>query len=141
MNEELNREVILQHYSNPSNYGKGLDDSYDIVKKKNDTCIDDVTYYIKIENGIIKDIKFDGEACAISIASSSIASENLIGKSISDALLYINQFSNMIDNKNYDEDILSDANAFCNIYKQNNRKNCAYLPYGALKNYLENYKS
>jgi NifU-like protein involved in Fe-S cluster formation len=45
----------------------------------------------------------------------------------------------MIDQKPYNEDTLKDACCFCDIYKQNNRRNCAYLPYRGLKKYLENY--
>ena len=139
MNDELKKEIILEHYSNPSNYEKIDDDSYVKIHESNGSCIDNLNFYIKIENNIIKDIKFEGEACAISMASSSIASENLIGKSITDAIIYINDFENMINQKPYKEDNLNEACCFCYIYKQNNRKNCAFLPYKGLKNYLENY--
>ena len=139
MNDELKKEIILEHYSNPSNYEKIDDDYYVKIHESNGSCIDNLNFYIKIENNIIKDIKFEGEACAISMASSSIASENLIGKSITDAIIYINDFENMINQKPYKEDNLNEACCFCDIYKQNNRKNCAFLPYKGLKNYLENY--
>ena len=139
MNDELKKEIILEHYSHPSNFEKIEDDSYVKIHENNGSCIDNLNFYIKIEDDVIKDIKFEGEACAISMASSSIASENLIGKSIEEATDYINYFENMINQKPYREDKLNEACAFCDIYKQNNRKNCAYLPYKGLKNYLENY--
>lgn len=141
MNDELRREIILEHYQNPSNYKKVEDDTYDKYNTNNESCVDNLNFYIKIENNIIKDLKFEGEACAISKASSSIATDNIIGKTIDDAINYINNFENMIDQKEYDENILHDACCFCDIYKQNNRKNCAYLPYKGLKKYLENYKA
>ena len=141
MEEEVKKAIILENYSNPSNYGEGLDDSYVKFNTNNDSCIDNLDFFIKIENDIIKDIRFKGEACAISKASSSIATDNLIGKSIDEALSYIDNFENMIDEKPYNEEILKDATCFCDIYKQNNRKNCAYLPYKGLKKYLENYHS
>ena len=139
MDEEVKKAIILENYSNPSNYGDALDETYVKFNTNNDSCIDNLDFFIKIDNGIIKDIKFKGEACAISKASSSIATDNLIGKTIEEALNYIDNFENMIDEKPYDEDELKDANCFCDIYKQNNRKNCAYLPYKGLKKYLENY--
>ena len=117
MNEELKKEIILEHYSNPSNYEKVEDKSYDKYNTNNDSCVDNLNFYIKIEDNIIKDLKFEGEACAISKASSSIATENIIGKSIGDAIVYINNFENMIDQKDYDESVLSDACCFCDIYK------------------------
>lgn len=139
MNEELKKEIILEHYSHPSNFEEVSDDSYVKIHENNGSCIDNLNYYIKIEDDIIKDIKFSGEACAISMASSSIASENLIGKSVDDAIKYINDFENMINQKPYNEENLNEACCFCDIYKQNNRKNCSFLPYKGLKNYLENY--
>lgn len=139
MNDELKKEIILENYSNPSNYGKVSDASYDKYNTNNDSCVDNLNFYIKIEDNIIKDFKFEGEACAISKASSSIFTDNIIGKNINDAINYINEFEKMIDQKEYKEDILKDACCFCDIYKQNNRRNCAYLPYRGLKKYLENY--
>ena len=139
MNEELKKEIILENYSNPSNYGKVEDESYDKYNTNNESCVDNLNFYIKIDEGIIKDLKFEGEACAISKSSSSICTDNIIGKTIKEAIEYISEFENMIDQKPYDEEVLSDACCFCDIYKQNNRKNCAYLPYRGLKKYLENY--
>lgn len=139
MDDEIKKEIILENYSNPSNYGKPIDKSYTKFNTNNDSCIDNLDFYIKIENNVIKDIRFEGEACAISKASSSIATNNLVGKTIDEAINYINNFESMIDQKEYNKETLQDANAFCDIYKQNNRKNCAYLPYKGLKKYLENY--
>ena len=140
MNDELKKEIILEHYSHPSNFEEINDKSYEKINTNNESCIDNLNFYIKIEDNLIKDIKFNGEACAISMASSSIATDNLIGKTISEAINYIDNFDNMINQKTYDEDTLNEACAFCDIYKQNNRKNCAFLPYKGLRKYLENYK-
>lgn len=139
MNEELKKEIILENYSNPSNYGKVDDPAYDKYNTNNESCVDNLNFYIKIENNIIMDLKFEGEGCAISKASSSIITDNIIGSTIENAIIYIDNFEKMIDQKEYDENILQDACCFCDIYKQNNRKNCAYLPYRGLKKYLENY--
>ena len=140
MNDELKKEIILEHYSHPSNYEKVDDKSYDKVHENNGSCIDNLNFYIKVEDNIIKDLKFEGEACAISKASSSIATDNIIGKTINDAIDYIDSFDDMINQKPYDEEKLNEACCFCDIYKQNNRKNCAFLPYKGIKKYLENYK-
>lgn len=139
MNDELKKEIILEHYSHPSNYEKVIDDSYEKINTNNESCIDNLNFYIKIENNVIKDIKFEGEACAISMASSSIATDNLIGKKVEEAIDIINDFDNMINQKPYNESNLNEACAFCDIYKQNNRKNCAFLPYKGLKKYLEEF--
>lgn len=139
MNDELKKEIIIENYSNPSNYGKVEDPTYEKFNTNNESCVDNLNFYIKIEDNIIKDLKFEGEACAISKSSSSIFTDNVIGKTIDEAISYINEFEKMIDQKEYNEDTLKDACCFCDIYKQNNRRNCAYLPYRGLKKYLENY--
>lgn len=139
MDEELKKEIILDNYSNPSNYGKALDSSYDEFNTKSESCIDNLNFYIKIEDNIIKDLRFEGEGCAISKASSSILTDNLINSNISDAIKYIDEFEKMINQEEYNEEKLKDACCFCDIYKQGNRKNCAYLPYKGLRKYLENY--
>ena len=96
--------------------------------------------FIKINNDIIEDILFEGEACAISISSTSIMITNLIGMSITKALEYINNFEAMVDEQNYNKDILKEAIVYEDIYKQSNRKNCALLPYKGIKEVLNNYK-
>ena len=65
--------------------------------------------------------------------------KNLIGMKVEEALHYIENFENMISEKEYDEDILKEANAYNEIYKQSNRKNCAYLPYRGVKKVLLDY--
>ena len=83
MDAETKREIILENYSHP--YNKVEEDliGYIKVNTNNESCIDNIDLYLKIEEGILIDIKFGGEACAISTASTSIMLKNLIGKNIS----------------------------------------------------------
>ena len=130
MDEELRREIILDNYTNPYNKKVPVDkDEYQKVNTNNSSCIDNLDIYVKIEDNVIKDICFDGEACAISTSSCSIMIHNLIGKTIKEAKEYVSNFEKMINEQPYDEKILNDALAYSTIYKQNNRKHCAYLPY------------
>ena len=80
MDNNLKREIILENYQNP--YHKGLlnDKSYLTANMNNESCIDELNLEVKIENNIIKDIRFDGEACAICISSASIMTTTLIGE-------------------------------------------------------------
>ena len=84
MDANLKRSIILEHYQNPKNKGLIEDDSYIKMNMNNESCIDEVNLMVKIENDIVKDIRFDGEACAMCISSSSIMVETLIGKSVSE---------------------------------------------------------
>lgn len=140
MDPELRREIILDNYNAPANKGKGTTE-YIKVNTNNSSCIDNIDLWVLIDNDIIKDIKFDGEACAISTASTSIMTKELIGKSIDEAITFIESFECMIDEKEYDPEILNEANVFDEIYKQANRKTCATLPYKGILKALEEYKN
>lgn len=140
MDENLKREVILENYQNPMNKEKVDDDRYIKVNTNNESCIDNLDIYVLIDDEIIKDIKFDGEACAISTSSTSIMIHNLIGKTINEAIIFMNEFDNMVNEKEYNEELLNEAIVYDNIYKQANRKHCALLPYLGIKKALEQIK-
>ncbi len=140
MDENLKREVILDNYSNPSNKTRVEDERYIYKNSNNSSCIDNIDIWVLIEEGILKDLKFDGEACAISTASTSIMTKELVGKTIEEAKKFIENFYNMIEEQTYDKAILNEALAFDTIYKQANRKTCATLPYKGILDAMEEYE-
>lgn len=140
MDAELKREIIMDHYSNPKNRVRTEDPDYIKFNTNNSSCIDNLDIYLKIKDNKIEDIVFDGEACAISISSTSIMITNLIGKTIGEAEEYINNFEHMVNEESYDKDILNEALVYEDIYKQSNRKHCALLPYIGIKKALDDYK-
>lgn len=137
MDENLRREIILEHYQNPKNRETVVDERYQKVNSNNESCIDNIDLYILIEDHIIKDIKFDGEACAISTSSTSIMTQNLIGLTVEEALAAITNFEHMVNEEDYDRESLKEAIVYSEIYKQSNRKHCALLPYIGIKKILE----
>ena len=137
MDEKLRKSIILEHYNNPLNKGLLNDNSYEKINMNSPTCIDNLDFEIKIENDIVTDIRFDGEACAISTSSSSIMTDLIIGKSVKEAKKIIDNFYAMINEEKYDEEILGEANCYSEIYKQPNRKKCALLPYDGLKKVID----
>lgn len=141
MNNDLKREIILEHMEHPINKEVTLDESYQKYNTRNPNCIDNLDIQVLIEKDMIKDIKFMGEACAISTSSTSIMIKNLIGKTITDAKKYINNFYNMCNEEEYDESMLNEGIAFTEIYKQSNRKNCVLLPYKGILKAIEDYES
>ena len=136
MDEHLKRSIMIEHYQNPLNKGLDNTNDYKKVNMNSETCIDNLDFACKVENGIIKDIKFDGEACAISTSAASIMIELLIGKTVSDANKIIENYENMIEERPYDKDLLKEANCYDEIYKQPNRKKCALLPFYGMKKIL-----
>ena len=131
------RQIIMDHYENPRNHGLVDDDNYQSVNMDSETCIDDIDVQALIEDGVIKDIRFDGEAGAICTASTSIMSELLIGKTIDEANVIIENYNNMIYEKDYDPEILEEAIAFMNTHKQANRIKCATLGWTGIKQILD----
>ena len=86
----------------------------------------------------IEDITFEGEACVISISSTSIMTNLLKGKKVEEAIEIIKNFDNMIEEKDYDEELLKDALCFDDVAKQPSRKKCATLSWHGLYNELIN---
>ena len=127
MDQNLKRSIILEHYQNPKNKGLIVDDSYIKVNMNNESCIDEVNLMVKLVDSKIVDIRFDGEACAICTSSTSIMIDTLIGKTIDEAKNILIQFSNMIDEQEYNIEVLEQAIVYDDIGRQPNRKKCALL--------------
>ena len=137
MDQQTKRSIILEHYENPKNKGLIEDETYIKINMNNDSCIDEVNLMVKLENDKIKDIRFDGEACAICTSSTSIMIDTLIGKTIEEAKEIINNFYNMVEEKEYKEEILEQANVYNDISKQPNRKKCALLAWWGMEKTLK----
>ncbi len=133
----LMRQIIMDHYEYPRNRELIEDSSYLSRHMASDSCIDDITVQSKITDGKIEDIRFDGEACTISTASTSIMSELLQGKSIEEAKEIIDNYFAMVDQRDYNPDLLEEANAFQNVGKQANRINCATIGWKAIREMVE----
>lgn len=137
MDSDLRREIILDNYQEPMNKGLIDNDNYVKTRSSSESCIDDLSFMMLIDDDIIKDIRFDGEACAISTSATSIMIRSLIGKSVKEARKILTNYVNMINEKEYDEDLLGELVVYDEICKQPNRKNCALIPYKAMMSILE----
>ena len=134
---EVLRELILDHYQYPHNHQLMQDGTFRSVHMASDSCIDDITVQSVIENGVIRDIRFDGVACTISTASTSMMTDLLIGKTIDEAKQIIHEYMNMTDGKSYDEEMLEEAVALKNVYRQANRIKCATIGWKAIAQMIE----
>lgn len=136
MDSNLRREIILDNYQDPMNRGLIDDDSYIKINSNSESCIDNLDFMMKVEDGVVKDIRFDGEACAISTSATSIMIRSLIGKNIEEVKKILTNYQKMINEEEYDEEVLGELNVYDTICKQPNRKNCALLPSVAVDNML-----
>ena len=140
MDPILKREIMLDNYNNPTNRGLIDDDSYIRVNTNNESCIDNLDISYKIEQGVITDIRFDGEACAISTSATSIMIKMLIGKTLEEAEEIVKNYHNMLDEKEYDKELLGELCVYDEIYKQPNRRKCAYLPFESFEKVTKEMK-
>ncbi|MBM3129848.1 MAG: SUF system NifU family Fe-S cluster assembly protein [Chloroflexi bacterium] len=89
--DDLYRELILDHYQHPHNHGEipGADISYE---DSNPLCGDKIRIDIKLQGNVVADVKFNGKGCAISQASASLLTDELIGKSLDEIKKMDKQF-------------------------------------------------
>ncbi len=140
MDNDTKRMIILDNYQEPRN-NKVPENKEEYIKlnSNNTSCIDNIDIYLKLENNIIKDIKFNGEACAISTSTTSIMIKLFLNKTVKEAYEILTNYENMINEQPYNEEILGEALAYDEIYKQENRKHCALLPWNGIKELLQKY--
>ena len=141
MDANLRREIIIDNYQNPTNRGIIDDKNYIEVNTRSDSCIDNISLYVKFDGDKIEDIHFDGEACAITTSATSIMIKMFIGKTIDEAIKLMDNYYNMIEEKEYDKEMLQELNAYEEIYMQPNRKKCALFPFETFKKALLKHKT
>ena len=133
--KDLYKQVILDHSKYPRNNGEVVD-GYKL-EMLNPSCGDKITVSMDIEDNIIKDIKFVGTGCSISLASASMLTEELKGLTVSEANLKIKDFLNMIMGNDFNEDNLEDSLALQNISQLPARVTCATLAWKITEKILE----
>lgn len=139
MNEllQLYQQMILDHGRNPRNFGS-IEKPTHKQKGVNPMCGDDLEMCLIIdENETIVDVKFTGHGCAISIASASILSEMVIGKTILEANQLFNDFHAMIVSQDISDEAkkrLGKATILEGVKNFPSRIKCATLSWHALKN-------
>ncbi|WP_071441532.1 Fe-S cluster assembly sulfur transfer protein SufU [Traorella massiliensis] len=131
------RQIIMDHYEYPRNHELTHDEAYMSRHMASDSCIDDIYVEAKIKDHVIEDIRFDGVACTIATASTSIMSELLKGKTIDEANKIIENYHAMIDGKEYDEDLLEEAVCMHTVGKQANRIKCATIGWKAIEEMIK----
>ncbi|MCR5647398.1 MAG: SUF system NifU family Fe-S cluster assembly protein [Acholeplasmatales bacterium] len=134
----LYRTVIMDNYKNPKNKGLKQTDDYHFVHLNNPSCGDEMNVEVKIEDGIIKDVRQDGHGCSISMSSASVMSDVLIGKTVEEARKIILDFYGIVtgvDPENEDE--LGEAIAYMGVRQFPARVKCATLAWKAIERAID----
>lgn len=130
--DSLYREVILDHFQNPRHHGKLPSPSVS-VDGKNPLCGDEITLQLAVDNGVIKDVAWNGKGCAISQASVSVLAENVVGKTISEAKTMIENVKGVMSSKIDAESLdMGDLEALAGVRQFPVRIKCALLGWTTL---------
>ncbi|GGG24327.1 iron-sulfur cluster assembly scaffold protein NifU [Lysinibacillus alkalisoli] len=132
--DQLYRSVIMDHYKNPRNKGE-IDEGAVTIDMNNPTCGDRIHLTLQVEDGIVKDAKFDGEGCSISMSSASMMTQIVKGKTVEEAEELADIFSKMMLGEEFDEDKydLGDVEALQGVAKFPARIKCATLAWKAME--------
>jgi len=131
---ELYQDIIMDHNKSPQNFHK-LENATKVIDGKNPLCGDHYTIYLKIEDGIIKDIGFDGSGCAISKASGSVMTTILKGKPVTEAEELFKKFHDVVTGSMDAEEAIMDLGklgAFAGVAEFPSRVKCASLAWHAM---------
>ena len=129
--DDLYMEVILDHNKNPRNKGH-IDEHTNHADGHNPLCGDKISLDLIIEDNLVKDIKFTGSGCAISTASSSILTEAIVGKEITEIRHLFEKFHGLVTSKNIQKENLGKLSVFEGVKKYPARVKCATLAWHTL---------
>ena len=131
---DLYQEILLEHNSKPRNFRK-VDEANQTSEGYNPLCGDQITLYLKVVDGVIDDVGFQGSGCAISRASASMMTQSIKGQSVERAQGIFDAFHHMITEpgSELDYDTLGDLETLSGINEYPTRIKCAVLAWHTMK--------
>lgn len=134
--DDLYRRVIMDHYKTPRNKGE-LEEGSVTINLNNPTCGDRISLQLQLEGGIVRNVRFTGEGCSISMSSASMMTEAVMGKPAAEALDIADKFSAMMKGDTVDFGDYEDIEALSGVNKFPARIKCATLAWNALRKGVE----
>jgi nitrogen fixation NifU-like protein len=136
--KDLYQDVIVDHNRSPRNFGK-MEDADRSLEGYNPLCGDRLTLYLKLDQGRISDIRFDGSGCAISVASASLMTDALKGKTIEEAETSFKDFHTLLTAEAPEPDIerFGKLAALAGVRDYPSRIKCASLCWHTLHGLLD----
>ena len=138
--EDLYQEIILDHYRRPKHRAPALDGAQVHVHHSNPLCGDELDLRLRVRDGMVDGLAYDGDGCSISMASASAMSEAVVGRDVKDALDLAEDFRRMMHGEHVarEEDLL-DGVAFKGVAKFPVRVKCALLGWMALRDAIQTH--
>lgn len=141
---DLYQEVIIDHNRSPRNFGK-LEKPTQVAEGYNPLCGDKLNLYLTTKDDLITDVSFDGSGCAISVASASLMTDSLKGKTIEEAEQLFESFHNLImEEERPDQEQMQSLGklaALAGVKEYPTRVKCATLCWHTLHSALQGDKS
>lgn len=139
---DLYQEIILEHSKRP--HHAGLREPFDVqVEQVNPTCGDEITLRVRLEgtgaSAVVRDVSYDALGCSISVASMSVLTDEVIGRTVPDVLTTYAAMRAMVTSRGADagdENVIGDGVAFAGVAKYASRVKCALLGWSALTDAL-----
>lgn len=138
-NDELYQELILDHNKRPRNRGK-LPEADREADGHNPICGDHIHVYLKIQDGHVADVTFEGSGCAISTASASMMTESIKGKTLDEAKALFRKFHGLITGETVESEEgagLGKLEVFSSVCRYPARVKCATLAWHTVNAALE----
>lgn len=133
---ELYEETILDHNRNPRNYNKSPEHANRHAHGYNPICDDEFTVHVELDNGVIRDIGFEGAGCAISTASASLMTEVLKGKTEEEARRIFEGVHGLLVENN-GSGAAGKLQVLAGVHEYPMRIKCATLPWHTLRAALD----
>ena len=134
---DLYQEILLEHNSKPRNFRK-VEDASATADGYNPLCGDQITLYLKVVDGVVEDVGFQGVGCAISRASASMMTQSIKGRSLDEAHVIFDAFHEMLTHPDIepDYDTLGDLETLAGVNEYPTRIKCAVLAWHTMRSAL-----
>ena len=137
---DLYQEMILDHSKNPKNFGV-LDRYTCTAEGNNPMCGDQLTVYVNVKDNIVSDVSYRARGCAISVASASIMSQMIKGKTLEEVNILFDKFHRLCMGEDIEEDEDTETlQALSGVSKFPTRVKCATMSWHAVKEAIHDEK-
>lgn len=134
---DLYQQVIMDHNKKPRNFHE-MDDANHLAHGNNPLCGDALVVFVKLDGDVIEDVSFQGSGCAISVASASLMTEALKGKTIAEADHIYQQVHKQMTGEEFDPTALGKLEVLGGVKEFPARVKCATLSWHTMHTAMDN---
>lgn len=134
---DLYQQVIMDHKKNPRNFREIVDANH-MAHGNNPLCGDALVVYVKLNNGVIEDVSFQGSGCAISVASASLMTETLKGKTLEEAEKLYDNVHNALTGESENAELAGKLQVLGGVKEFPARVKCATLSWHTVHAAMDN---